>query len=168
MNSVDILQYGHETVKEAVADLPHQEWQVAGVCGHWSVKEIVDHLASFEQLLVEVLTSLLEEAPPTPTLQRLLVDEAQFNDDEVARRHDLTVEESWLAYETAHQTADSLLTQIPLEGQRLNGTLPWYGDSYDLEDFLVYTYYGHKREHCAQIDLFRSASRMPQIRGSSV
>ncbi len=168
MNSVDILQYGHETVKTAVADLPDNEWQTAGVCGHWSVKEIIDHLASFEQLLVEVLTSLLEEAPLTPTLQRLLLDEAQFNDDEVARRHDLTVEESWIGYETAHETAVSLLAKIPPEGQRLKGTLPWYGEAYDLEDFLVYTYYGHKREHCAQIDVFRSVSRIPQIRGSSL
>lgn len=162
MNSIDILQDGHETVKEAVADLPHNEWQMAGVCGYWSVKEIINHLASFEQLLVEVLTSLLEDAPPTPTLQRLLVDEAQFNDDEVARRHHLTVEESRLEYETVHETAVSLLSQIPPEGRRLNGTLPWYGDHYDLEDFLVYTYYGHKREHCAQIDVFRSAIHNPQ------
>jgi len=160
MNSIDILQYGHETVKTAVADLPENEWQMVGVCGHWSVKEIIDHLASFEQLLIEVLTSLLEDAPLTPTLDRLL-DDAQFNDDEVVRRHELTVEESWIAYKTAHKTAVALLSQIPLEGQRLKGTLPWYGDAYDLEDFLVYTYYGHKREHCAQIDAFRSMIPQP-------
>ena len=157
MNSIDILHYGHETVKTTVADLSDNEWQMAGVCGHWSIKEIIDHLASYEQLLVEVLTSLLPDAPPTPTLNRLLLDDVQFNDDEVALRRDLTAQESWTAYETTHETAVSLLAQIPLEGQRLKGTLPWYGDNYDLEDFLVYTYYGHKREHCAQIDVFRSA-----------
>jgi len=162
MDSIDILQYGHETVKDAVAHLPDNEWQMAGVCGHWSVKEIIDHLASFEQLLVEVLTSLLEDAPPTPTLQRLLVDEAQFNDDEVARRHHLTVAESWIEYETAYETAVSLLAQIPREGQQLNVSLPWYGNNYDLEDFLVYTYYGHKREHCAQIAVFRSTTPISQ------
>lgn len=82
---------------------------------------------------------------------------SSVNDDEVAQRQDQTVHEVWEAYEAAHETAVSLLSQIPLEGRRLNGTLSWYGDAYDLEDILVYTYYGHKREHGAQIDVFHSA-----------
>ena len=156
MNSIDILRYGHGDVQTAVADLPENVWYTPGVCGHWSVKEIITHLASYEQLLIEVLTGLLKEnPPPTLTLDHLLLDEERFNDDEVAQRADLSVHEVWLEYETAHETAVSLLSQIPLEGRRLNGILPWYGDAYDLEDFLVYTYYGHKREHCAQIAVFR-------------
>jgi hypothetical protein len=35
------------------------------------------------------------------------------------------------------------------------GTLPWYGPEYALDDFIVYSYYGHKREHSAQINVFR-------------
>ena len=35
------------------------------------------------------------------------------------------------------------------------GTLPWYGMAYSLDDVLVYMYYGHKREHSAQIAAFR-------------
>ena len=38
---------------------------------------------------------------------------------------------------------------------RQSGTLPWYGMEYALDDFLVYIYYGHKREHSAQIAAFR-------------
>lgn len=163
MNGVDILQYGHETVKTAVANLPESDWLTPGVCGHWSVKEIVAHLASYEQLLIEVLTTLVSEnLPATPTLDRLLLDEMQFNDDEVAQRQEMTAQEVWAEYERGHETAVSLLSQIPHEGRRLNGTLPWYGNVYDLEDFLVYTYYGHKREHAAQIDIFHSAIRNPQ------
>ena len=163
MNSVDILRYGHETVKDTVADLPENEWHTPGVCGHWSVKGIIAHLASYEQLLIEVLTGLLtEDTSSTPTLDRLMADEERFNDDEVDRRRNQSVHETWTEYEKAYETAVSLLSQIPLEGRRLNGTLSWYGDTYDLEDFLVYTYYGHKREHCAQIAAFRSAIRIPQ------
>jgi hypothetical protein len=163
MNGVDILRYGHGEVQTAIADLPENEWYMPGVCGHWSVREIIAHLASYEQLLIEVLTGLLkEDAPPTPTLDRLLADEERFNDDEVARRCCQSAHEVWTEYEEAHETAVSLLSQIPLEGRRLNGVLSWYGDTYDLEDFLVYTYYGHKREHCAQIAVYRSAIRSPQ------
>ena len=49
-----------------------------------------------------------------------------------------------------------LLENIPVEQRRQVGALPWYGAGYTLEDFLVYTFYGHKREHGAQIDGFRS------------
>ena len=38
--------------------------------------------------------------------------------------------------------------------RREPGTLPWYGPEYDLEDFIAYTFYGHKREHMAQVNVF--------------
>lgn len=155
MNVIDILRHGHETVKTAVNQLPQNEWHIPGVCGHWSVKDIVAHLTSFEQLLIEVAMSLQPENVPTPVLDHLLADEAQFNDSEVEKRQEQTVEAIWAEYETAYKTAVDLLNQIPAEQFRQKGLLSWYGETYDLEDFLVYTYYGHKREHCAQVSLFR-------------
>ena len=49
----------------------------------------------------------------------------------------------------------SMVDTIPSETLRQSGTLPWYGMAYALDDFLVYAYYGHKREHSAQIAAFR-------------
>ena len=37
------------------------------------------------------------------------------------------------------------------------GFLPAYGMEYDLEDYIAYSFYGHKREHSAQIGVFRDA-----------
>ncbi len=48
-----------------------------------------------------------------------------------------------------------MVAQLSSETLRQNGTLPWYGEGYALDDFLVYAYYGHKREHSAQIAAFR-------------
>jgi hypothetical protein len=45
----------------------------------------------------------------------------------------------------------ALIEQIPVESRRRPGILPWYGADYDLEDVIAYMYYGHKREHAAQI-----------------
>ena len=45
--------------------------------------------------------------------------------------------------------------QVPIRVRRLNGMLPWYGAATDLEDFIVYSIYGHKREHAAQIAAYR-------------
>jgi len=49
----------------------------------------------------------------------------------------------------------SMAAQLSPEVFRQTGTLPWYGNAYALDDLLVYMYYGHKREHSAQIAAFR-------------
>ena len=154
MNTDNVLKYGHQMVVQTVKGLPEEDWHTPGVCGIWSVKEIIAHLASFEKLLVDVLTSQIGE-DPTPTLDKFLEDYVAFNDIEVAARHDMTVAEVWAEYNETQAQAAELLAQIPYEGRRLNGTLAWYGEEYDLDDFIVYTFYGHKREHSAQIAAFR-------------
>lgn len=154
MNTSDVLKYGHLTVLQAVDGLAETDWTTAGVCGVWSVKEIVAHLASFEQMLVDLLRSLLGSSD-TPTLDRFRQAGVAFNDDEVARRGDRTAGQVLDEYNRAYEEAAGLLPQVPLEVRRRNGVLPWYGPEYDLEDFIVYTFYGHKREHCAQIAVYR-------------
>ena len=42
----------------------------------------------------------------------------------------------------------------PRTRRREAGTLLWYGAEYDLEDYIAYTFYGHKREHMAQVNVF--------------
>jgi len=51
--------------------------------------------------------------------------------------------------------ASSDRTVALADAMRQAGTLPWYGLEYALDDFLVYAFYGHKREHSAQIAAFR-------------
>lgn len=154
MDSGDILKYGHLTVAGSAENVPYTEWETPNVCGVWSVKDIISHLASFEHMLIDVTTQILEEAP-TPTLERFISSAQGFNDDEVARRQGMTPAEVWAEYESACIEARARVAQIPLEKKRQKGILPWYGPEYDLEDFLVYSFYGHKREHTSQINVFR-------------
>ena len=56
---------------------------------------------------------------------------------------------------TASKQVMELSARIHPEVFRQVGTLPWYGMDYSLDDVLVYMYYGHKREHSAQIAAFR-------------
>jgi Mycothiol maleylpyruvate isomerase N-terminal domain len=168
MNTVDVLKYGHHTVQQAVNDLPDSAWEKAGVCGTWSVKDIIAHLASFEHVLKEVLTGMIESGTPslpslytstpsaaTPYLTRFIEAGAQFNDTEVDARKGKTVMEIVTEYDDTHSQVMSLVAQIPEETRRQTGSLPWYGMEYALDDFIVYAFYGHKREHCGQIALFR-------------
>jgi hypothetical protein len=159
MNAVDILKYGHLTVQQTLAGLPEAEWETGGVCGVWSVKDIIAHLASYEWLLVDLLNSFLAGGP-TPHLEKMgTLGPEQFNDDEVALRQDKSSQELLTEYTETQAKTMALAGQISAETFREVGTLPWYGPEYSLDDFLVYTYYGHKREHCAQINVFRDRIR---------
>lgn len=155
MNTIDILKNGHATVTATVDGLPEEAWHKPGVCGVWSAKDIMAHLASFEHLLVDALNSLSNEDSPTPALDRFFDGHEQFNDDEVNRRRQRSIEEVMTEYnDTCAQTV-ALLAALPAGVSRQNGLLPWYGQEYDLDDLIVYTFYGHKREHCAQIAVLR-------------
>ena len=154
MNATDTLKYGHLTVLKSIEGLPEADWHAPGVCGVWSVKDIVAHLASFEYLLIDVLKTLLADGP-FPTLEKYGADPGGFNDAEVEARRDKTVAEVLAEYNETQAQTMQLLAQIPVELRQQNGALPWYGQEYDLDDFIVYTFYGHKREHCAQIAVFR-------------
>ena len=69
MHAVNMLTYGHQTMVDAVEGLPQATWETPGVCGHWSVKEIMAHLASFERLLVETLQTLTESGGSYATFE---------------------------------------------------------------------------------------------------
>lgn len=155
MNACDILHYGHLTVLNTLEELPESARETGGVCGVWSVKNIIAHLASYEHLLIDVLSSFLDGGPLS-TLDNLAERSAErFNDEEVAQRKGQTLAETLAEYNETQAKTMALIGQISAETCRQTGTLSWYGPDYALDDFLVYTYYGHKREHCAQIRVFR-------------
>ena len=153
MNAKDVLRYGHQSFANALNDFPVAAAEKPGACGDWSVKNIVEHLASYEWVLVDVFNSLLGEGA-TPYLDRFVQQHATFNDDEVNQRQGQSLSQSVAEYEEAHTKVIALAEQIPLAVYRQAGVLAWYGAAYDLEDFIVYTFYGHKREHMAQVAVF--------------
>lgn len=152
MDAEDILKYGHRTLMSSLDGIPDEQWLTAGVCGYWSVKEIIAHLASYEQVLVELLGNLVD-GRPTPTLRSF--QHENFNDIQVGQRQNDSPVQVRAEYEDWHQKAQKLIVQVPVETRRQKGLLAWYGDEYDLEDFLVYSFYGHKREHSAQVNVFK-------------
>lgn len=154
MNATDILKYGQLTVLQAIDGFPETAWETAGACGIWSVKDIIAHLASYEQVLVDVLATFTSDSP-TPALNTFIELGGEFNDFEVNRRKEKTIQDVLAEFNDAHARVMSLIVGIPSETLRKTGTLPWYGMDYPLDDVIVYMYYGHKREHSAQIAAFR-------------
>ena len=155
MNAADVLKYGNLTLLGSVEGLDAGDWETPGVCGAWSVRGIVAHLASYESVLVEILNGFVGGNAPTPLLDRFRDPGANFNDAEVAARANRSVEETLAELNGAHARVLELIAQVPDDLARQAGTFPWYGEPYAIEDLLVYLYYGHKREHAAQILVFR-------------
>jgi uncharacterized damage-inducible protein DinB len=154
MNAHDILMYGNRTVLMTVKDVPEEEWETSGVCGIWSVKEIIAHLASFEHILVDVFNTF-QGAKPGPYLRSWGESGQRFNDAQVGMRQGLSWLEVLNEYEKIQAQTMEMIKQFQPEQLQEVGAIPWYGSEYSLDDLIVYAFYGHKREHCSQINEFK-------------
>jgi hypothetical protein len=158
MNAMDILKYGQQTVLQTLNSFPATARNTTGACGEWSVKDIIAHLASYELVLVDILTGFTHKEH-TPNLDKFIELGGRFNDYEVDQRKTKTMQEVLQEFNEAHALTMSLISGISTEVLRQNGTLPWYGMDYSVDDVIVYMYYGHKREHSAQIAAFQDLQR---------
>lgn len=159
MNVQDILKYGHLSLLGTLEGLPEEERETPGVCGVWSVKDILAHLASYELALVDLLGAFVRgEDEMGPTLRAFVEEHNSFNDAQVMQRRTHSTAAVLAEYVQAHEQVTALAAQLNPALWPQAGTLPWYGAEYSLADFIVYTYYGHKREHGAQIAAFRDRS----------
>lgn len=161
MNPNDVMKYGHFHFLRALEGLPPSEWETGGVCGVWSVKNIVSHIASNEVFMDEILAKLLGDVQPTPmhdAMEKLGVEAyfANLNDAEVAKRLVLTPQQALDEYLAAYERVAAKGVRLDAETWRKTGTLGWYGEGYSLEDYVVYAQYGHKREHLAEINVFKT------------
>jgi hypothetical protein len=155
VNAQDVLKYGHLTVLQTLEGVPQSQWDTEGVCGSWSVKNIVGHLTSYEWALLDVLKENLGRGP-TPCLDELRqTDPEEFNNSQVERRQDQTAKQAFAEYIAAYAAVQDLVPLASDDLLREAGRLPWYGMEYAIDDLIVYQYYGHKREHMAQVNIFR-------------
>ena len=154
MNAREIVGYGQGTALQAVEGLAESDWTRVGVTERWSVQDVIAHLASYEMLLEDALRSALGRGP-TSTLAAMGRDPQGFNDTQVAARRSLTRPQLLEEFAHTHARVLALIDELGPERLREQGTIPWYGAHYSLDDFIVYANYAHKREHAAQIRTFR-------------
>jgi uncharacterized protein (TIGR03083 family) len=154
MNAATILFYSNRSFMRALEGLDMADWTRPGVCGVWSVKDIVAHIASYEAMADDVL-GLFTGKETRETLDQMAALRRDFNDAEVNRRADLTPQQVLDEYLQLHESVMARCKEIPAETLAQPGTIPWYGEEYALDDFLVYTQHGHKREHIGQIMVYR-------------
>ena len=147
METLDVLMYGQQTVERTIDRYRTEDWERIAL-GVWTAKDLVGHLGAFEVRFADILATFVG-APLESDLTA--ADPRTFNDDQAAIRRDWPVEAVLAEYRAAHERAMAHARAIPPERWREVGTIPWYGPGYSLDDLVVYTIYGHKREHDPQL-----------------
>jgi len=148
MNPIDVLRYGQRTIDELVGRLRTDDWEAVAL-GVWTTKDLVGHLGAFEVRFADILAVFLGESPESNLLQD---NYATFNDDQAAIRRDWSVAAVLDEYRVASDRVMLLAGRVPEARWTAVGTIPWYGPEYALDDLLVYSMYGHKREHAPQLE----------------
>lgn len=154
MDAVTIMFYGNQTFLGALEGLDTAHWDTPNVCGVWSVKDIVSHMAATELLFADVF-GMFTGVNERPMFDRYSATYETWNDDTVAERVTMSASQALAEYQTAYEEKMTRARQLSPELLAQVGTIPWYGDQYALDDYIVYGDYGHKREHAAQIMVFR-------------
>lgn len=147
MNAVDVLGYGQSMVMSTVERFRPEDWE-RNALGVWTAKDLLGHLSAFEVRFADVLATFVGAPPETDLLS---ADPETFNDVQAATRSSWTIERVIEEFSGAHERAMVHARAISSERWREGGTIPWYGPEYALDDFVVYTMYGHKREHDPQL-----------------
>jgi len=143
-----MMMYGQRTIDGLIDRLRPDDWSTIAL-GVWTSKDVVAHLGAFEVRFAEVMALFADE---TPTTNLRSAPSSTFNDEQAAIRRDWPVEQVVAELRDAHRLVMALAARLPAETWSAVGTIPWYGPQYSLDEMLVYTMYGHKREHGPQLE----------------
>ncbi len=112
----------------------------------WQVKQVLDHIAGWDQLVASSLRAY--QNGETPAHSVLNID--RFNAASVSARHDLTLAQSHQAYEAARQQVLDILRSLPEDMLDGRYQAPW-GGNYSIAA-IVRIFVSHEQEHAEQIE----------------
>src|SRR5579883_654605 len=151
-NIAEELENSHQRVLQVLNDLPESEWDVPGVSGEWSVKDVVAHLTSYELALLDALATFKGQEP-TPYVRRLFAAPEEFDAAGVEARRYHTAQQVMDEYQDAQLRSSSVLASLPAAQLYEPGRLPWYRKDASLAD-LIHRFSAHTREQSERIARF--------------
>ncbi|HZR39354.1 MAG TPA: DinB family protein [Ktedonobacteraceae bacterium] len=157
MNAPEVLENSHQLVIQSLEDLPEAEWDITGVSGDWSVKDVLALLTAYEQALVDVINTFLGEKP-TAYMLSLFNTPAEFNAEAIKARRYHTAQQVLMEYQDLQVQSTSLLTRIPPETVEQKGAMPWYKSEQSLAD-VIDAFSTYTRDLCARIVQFREVRK---------
>ena len=113
----------------------------------WKLKQVIDHIAAWDELVVTTLSSYLHGESPALAVNNGI---NQFNAESVSARKDLPMEESRAAYDLARNHVLHALREIPPEMLDQDFPAPWGGMC--TIHSIVKIFVSHELEHAKQIE----------------
>lgn len=155
MNASKILNRGHQNLLDALKDLAPEVCTQGIVTGSWTVKDVMDHLATYEELQLEAFRKFLATDATTPLHdQKVRASFLEFNETQWKLNKNQTWEEVLKRYMDVNAQIDQMVKKLSSEQMTKPDATLWYGDKSSFDDVIAYSY-GHKKHHIAQIKLFR-------------
>jgi hypothetical protein len=156
MQYLKLIDRGHENLLEVLKGLPQQAADSGLVTGTWNIKDIVNHLAVYEQLQYEAVKKVIDRETPTSLLdQKNKSGIHEFNKRQWEKDKDKSWPEVLQRYLDSFAKLRDAINSLPPELVARPNTTHWYGNDCGLDDVIAYNY-GHKKHHIAQIKLFRT------------
>lgn len=159
MNTTEQLENAHLLVIQTVDNLPESEWERPMSKDGWTVKDSIAHLVSYERILVDILNTLLGDAPATPYLSQFTASQDNFNATQVAARSNHTAQQVIDEYEEVQATSTALLARIPAATLEQYSSFLWFGEKRPLNTILD-RLIRHVKLHCDEVTAFRTREKL--------
>ena len=147
----ELLQQAEEEWRrllDVAQGLSEERQLLAGVAGHWSVKDLLGHVATWDDELVKVVERFQNSGEKTSYGGREGVD--RFNESEAENKRILSFSQVWDELRRSHQHLLDFLYELPPESFTPGS---YTGDRITIEST------GHYREHREEMENWRTANR---------
>ncbi len=139
--TIERIETSWRALLDAIEGVPDDRLTEPGVAGDWSIKDLMGHIAFWEEQAFAAAQRHLAGEPDAE------VDVQALNEREAAARRDLSAAEQRAAMEQGHATILDLLVSTPEIDPRVAGLCGCLeGDTYQ-----------HYDEHAADIRAWRAA-----------
>ena len=128
-----------------IAGLDQTTLDRKGVVSDWSIKNVLAHIAAWEEWVVQVLPVRISTGVTPEDFRARAKDEARFNADEVAEREEQTPSEQLAALERTR--ADLLTFMRGLDRATLARQHPWDSWRGTVPEYLLAALRNHEAEH---------------------
>ncbi len=141
---IESLTRSREALLAAIAGLPDATLDRKGVVGEWSIKNVLAHVAAWEQAVTGFLPERLATGAK-PAIFAEMTDEDAWNEKEVAAHEHLAPQEQVQQLAAAREALLQLIRG--LGDETLNRQHPWPEWKDTLAAYLLDSIGGHEQEH---------------------
>jgi hypothetical protein len=126
------LTQAHAMFQQVAAALPAERHDQAGVCGHWTPRQVAAHLAGWDREAARALLALLAGAP-----EELVADIDSFNHASVEARAHLSWDGTCWELRAAHESLQRAIDAVLQAQSPASGYLLWMDGR--IRDYNVHT-----------------------------